>query len=242
MSKSLEGKTKLTKLKHTKMSDSVEMDDYSEHEVERIRAELLQEKQMKEMLEQSTAELMLTVAELEKRYDSVADDGNEWKTRFETQQELNQLLQKQILFLRERLEKTRENLKDTQGGGEMRSYDELSEASLRKLLKQLERDKSSLEGQLKDYEWRLDQESKAYHKANDERKACLTEIHQARSKLEQAKYMEKQPWNNHSLSPRDAMVNRGMNENVPDNHRILDPKKGPIRKTAAVKKLPKLKL
>ncbi|XP_071950389.1 coiled-coil domain-containing protein 169-like [Antedon mediterranea] len=216
------------------MSNSGE--DYNELDIERIRAELLQEKQMKEMLEQSTAELMLTVAELEKRYDSVSDDGNEWKTRFETQQELNQLLQKQILFLKERLEKTRENLKDTQGGGEMRSYDELSEASLRKLLKQLERDKASLEGQLKDYEWRLDQESKAYHKANDERKACLTEINQARLKLEQAK------WNNHSLSPRDTMLNRGLNENVPDNHRILDPKKGPIKKSAAVKKLPKLKL
>ena len=28
---------------------------------------------------------------------------------------------------------------------------------------------------------------------------------------------------------------------IPDNQRILDPKKGPIKKTAAVKKLPKLK-
>ena len=36
----------------------------------------------------------------------------------------------------------------------------LIQASLRKMLKQLEREKASMEGQLRDYEWRLDQESK----------------------------------------------------------------------------------
>ena len=52
--------------------------------------------------------------------------GNEWKTRFETQEELNQLLQKQIDLLKDKLDKAKESAK---GGYEedMKTYDELSE-------------------------------------------------------------------------------------------------------------------
>uniref|UniRef100_A0A8C3SWK6 Uncharacterized protein n=1 Tax=Chelydra serpentina TaxID=8475 RepID=A0A8C3SWK6_CHESE len=52
------------------------------------------------------------------------------------------------------------------------------QGSLNQLLKQLEEEKRSLQNQLKDYELRLEQEAKAYHKANDERRMYLAEISQ----------------------------------------------------------------
>uniref|UniRef100_A0A669QSK2 Uncharacterized protein n=1 Tax=Phasianus colchicus TaxID=9054 RepID=A0A669QSK2_PHACC len=51
------------------------------------------------------------------------------------------------------------------------------------VLEQLKEEKKSLQNQLKDYELRLEQEAKAYHKANDERRMYLSEILQVRKKL-----------------------------------------------------------
>uniref|UniRef100_A0A8C5JJS9 Uncharacterized protein n=1 Tax=Junco hyemalis TaxID=40217 RepID=A0A8C5JJS9_JUNHY len=50
------------------------------------------------------------------------------------------------------------------------------EGSLKEVLKQLEEEKKILQNQLKDYELRLEQEAKAYHKVNDERRLYLSEI------------------------------------------------------------------
>ncbi|PIK62241.1 putative coiled-coil domain-containing protein [Apostichopus japonicus] len=215
-----------------------------ERDLDRLQAELAQEKQMKEMLNQSIQDLQLTIAELEQRYNSVIDEGNEWKTRFENQEELNQLWQKQVIVLQERLEKCKESAKDNYEN-EMKTYDELSEASLRKLAKQLEREKASFTSQLKDYEWRLDQESKAFHKANEERKGYITELKQASQKLGHLKTGSKVQWDTYGKSPRgyappQSQASRSLDGNVPDNHRVLDPRKGPIKRTAAMKKLPKL--
>uniref|UniRef100_A0A8C3QKY8 Uncharacterized protein n=1 Tax=Cyanoderma ruficeps TaxID=181631 RepID=A0A8C3QKY8_9PASS len=55
--------------------------------------------------------------------------------------------------------------------------------SLKKVLKQLEEEKKSLQNQLKDYELRLEQEAKAYHKVNDERHMYLSEILQVRNSV-----------------------------------------------------------
>lgn len=38
--------------------------------------------------------------------------GNEWKTRFETQQEMNQQLERQIIMLQDKVEEAKRNLKD----------------------------------------------------------------------------------------------------------------------------------
>ncbi|KAK3099434.1 hypothetical protein FSP39_004308 [Pinctada imbricata] len=64
------------------------------------------------MLEQSAAELRATVEELEKRYDTIDNEGNEWKTRFETQQEMNEQLERQILMLQNKVQEAKTNLKD----------------------------------------------------------------------------------------------------------------------------------
>ncbi|XP_071495142.1 coiled-coil domain-containing protein 169-like [Diadema antillarum] len=212
-------------------------------EIERIRAEIEQEKQMSVMLDQSMLELTNTLMELERRYDGVMDEGNEWKTRFETQEELNALLEKQILVLKERLDKSKEDAKDG-FDAQLKSYDELSESSLRRLVRELEREKNSLNSQLRDYDWRLDQESKAFHKAHEARKNYLTELRNARVQEEEYRQTQRGLKGSNFSTPRDSKNStpgsREPGRNVPDNQRIIDPRRGPIRKTAAVKKLPKL--
>ncbi|XP_042313517.1 coiled-coil domain-containing protein 169 isoform X2 [Sceloporus undulatus] len=69
--------------------------------------ELEQEKEMKEMLELSVFEMKNTVAQLEKRLTSVEDEDNEWKTRYETQIELNRQLERQIGLLQGKMEQIR---------------------------------------------------------------------------------------------------------------------------------------
>nr|XP_022322007.1 coiled-coil domain-containing protein 169-like isoform X16 [Crassostrea virginica] len=183
------------------------MDDF---ELEKLRAEIQQEKQMKEMLEQSAAELRATVEELEKRYDTIDNevtdipsskngrssaassddlDWNEWKTRYETQTEINEQLERQILVLQNKVQEAKANLKDARdhvAAGktprDLGQFDDLSDANPH-MIRSLEKEKNVLMNQLRDMEWRLDQESKAYHKANDERKTYSLEINSTKGSI-----------------------------------------------------------
>uniref|UniRef100_A0A8B9BMW9 Coiled-coil domain containing 169 n=1 Tax=Anser brachyrhynchus TaxID=132585 RepID=A0A8B9BMW9_9AVES len=132
------------------------------------------------MLENSIFELRNTVKELEKRLSSVQDEGNEWKTRYEMQVELNRQLERQISILKDKMELIRGNPTDKLSI--VRIFDQMPVGSLKEVLKQLEEEKKSLQNQLKDYELRLEQEAKAYHKANDERRMYLSEILQVSKK------------------------------------------------------------
>nr|XP_022322009.1 coiled-coil domain-containing protein 169-like isoform X18 [Crassostrea virginica] len=177
------------------------MDDF---ELEKLRAEIQQEKQMKEMLEQSAAELRATVEELEKRYDTIDNevtdipsskngrssaassddlDWNEWKTRYETQTEINEQLERQILVLQNKVQEAKANLKDAgKTPRDLGQFDDLSDANPH-MIRSLEKEKNVLMNQLRDMEWRLDQESKAYHKANDERKTYSLEINSTKGSI-----------------------------------------------------------
>ncbi|NXG42198.1 CC169 protein, partial [Psilopogon haemacephalus] len=135
-------------------------------------------KHHRQMLEISIFELRNTVAELEKRLSNVEDEGNEWKTRYETQVELNRQLERQIHILQYKMELTGGNPADKLSV--VRTFDQMPLSALKEVLKQLKEKKKSLQNQLKDYELRLEQEAKAYHKANDERRMCLSEILQVR--------------------------------------------------------------
>ncbi|XP_064610040.1 coiled-coil domain-containing protein 169-like [Liolophura sinensis] len=164
------------------------MDDF---ELERLRAEIQQERQMKEMLDQSSAELKTTVGELDKRLDTIGDEGNEWKTRFETQEEMNQQLQRQILMLQTKVEEARKNLKDaSRTPRDIKNFDDLSDANPQ-MVKALEKERNQLLNQLRDLEWRLDQESKVYHKANDERKQYVLEINSTKHNLSELRVQSK---------------------------------------------------
>ncbi|NWX47221.1 CC169 protein, partial [Steatornis caripensis] len=188
----------------------------------------------RQMLEISIFELRNTVTELEKRLSSIEDEGNEWKTRYETQVELNKQLERQINILQEKMEVIRGNPADKLSV--VRTFDQMPVGSLKEVLKRLEEEKKNLQNQLKDYELRLEQEAKAYHKANDERCVYLSEILQTSATL---KIVERQK--------PDALTGKGGNQNlrgrysVPGNPNMVNPQKGSIKKTAGVKQLPKLK-
>uniref|UniRef100_A0A1I8GB43 CCDC92 domain-containing protein n=1 Tax=Macrostomum lignano TaxID=282301 RepID=A0A1I8GB43_9PLAT len=115
------------------------------------------------------------------------------------------------------------------------------------LLSALEAEKRALMNQLFDIELRIEQEAKAYHKANEERKAVQQNASSVSAQLNALRL---------SVQPADAanfsadLVNResayqgkrhGISlKNIPPDQRVIDPKRGPIKRTAAVKQLPPL--
>ncbi|KAG8452745.1 hypothetical protein GDO86_004510 [Hymenochirus boettgeri] len=143
------------------------------------------EREKKEMLKVSIFELKNTIAELERRLKSVGDEGNEWKTRYETQMELNKQLERQIYILQEKSENIRGNPTDRLSS--IRSYDQMPVGALTQFLKHLDEEKGLLENQLKDFELRIEQETKAYYKVNNERKMYVSEISQISVGQEAAK-------------------------------------------------------
>ncbi|CAN8195926.1 unnamed protein product [Coccothraustes coccothraustes] len=154
-------------------------------EPERLALELGRERRKQQMLENSVFELRNTVAELEKSLNSIENEGNEWKTRYETQVELNKQLERQINILQDKVELIRGNPADKLSL--VCTFDKMPLDSLKKILKQLEEEKKSLQNQLKDYELRLEQDAKAYHKVNDERCLYLSEILQVRNNMQSLK-------------------------------------------------------
>nr|XP_057942421.1 coiled-coil domain containing 169 isoform X2 [Doryrhamphus excisus] len=126
------------------------------------------------MLEESVRDLSCTMRELQDRLHGVDGEDNEWKTRYETQTELNLQLQRQISIIHERLEDLRGKPMDRLAS--IRSYDDMPLESLRQRLKLLTDEKSQLHSQLIDSRIRIEQEGKSFHKTNDERRAYLSEI------------------------------------------------------------------
>uniref|UniRef100_A0A3P9IEB9 Coiled-coil domain containing 169 n=1 Tax=Oryzias latipes TaxID=8090 RepID=A0A3P9IEB9_ORYLA len=140
----------------------------------RLLAELKEENDTVNLLEESVFDLQSTMCEMQKRLQSVDGEGNEWKTRYETQVELNGQLERQIALAREKLENMRGNPVDRLAS--VRSYDDMSVEMLRQRLKLLTEEKSELQHQLTACHLQIQQEGKAFHKTNDERKAYLSEI------------------------------------------------------------------
>nr|XP_009684773.1 PREDICTED: coiled-coil domain-containing protein 169 isoform X3 [Struthio camelus australis] len=170
------------------------------------------------MLEISIFELRNTITELEKRLSSVEDEGNEWKTRYETQVELNRQLERQIIKLQDKMQLVRGNPTGRNKLCSVRTFDRMPVGSLKQILKQLEEEKKSLQNQLKDYELRLEQEAKT--------SATL-------------KLFERQK-PDAMAEKRESQILRGRCS-VPGNQKTVDPKEGAIKKTVGVKQLPKLK-
>ncbi|XP_030648102.1 coiled-coil domain-containing protein 169 [Chanos chanos] len=156
--------------------------DLSKFDLSQLQAELEEEREVKEMLEESVSDLKGTIVDLEERLLSVDGEGNEWKTRYETQLELNAQLERQIRILHERLDGLRGDPTDRLAS--IRSYDDMPVDALRQRLKVLTSERSSLQSQLLDCRLRIEQEGKAYQKAYDERRAYLSEIAKVSSILD----------------------------------------------------------
>ncbi|KAF4108319.1 hypothetical protein G5714_011078 [Onychostoma macrolepis] len=159
--------------------------DLRNYELSQLQAEVEQEREVKEMLKDSVSDLRSTLADLEKRLHSVDGEENEWRTRYETQLELNEQLEKQISVIRERLETLHGDPADRLAS--IRSYDEMSEDALRQRLKLLSTEKCSLQSQLKDFQMRIVQEGKTYQKVYEERRAYLAEIAKLSSSLDMSR-------------------------------------------------------
>jgi len=205
-------------------------------DMDRLRAELQRERQMNEMMEQSLSDLRMTVDDLEKRMEGLDEESCEWKTRYETQIEMNEQLRTQIAVLTDKIEEAKRTLKDGKLPKTMRMFDNSAEITPH-FVKTLERSKQIFENQLRDLEWRLDQESKAYHKANEERKTYMMEVSSTKGAFDyvRSRQQRKDFGDNFSDSPRvSGSVNIGQDQ------RVLDQKRGPIRRTAATKSLPRL--
>ncbi|XP_022654749.1 coiled-coil domain-containing protein 169-like isoform X1 [Varroa destructor] len=194
--------------------------------------EIDREQRFKHILEQSIRDLEHSVSQLEARssYDT-SSDANEWKLRYMTQVELNRQLDQQKGWLREQVagEIDRPGLAGLQG----LELDTLSEAQLLRCLRQLEKERDNLCSDIKDHEWRLDQESKAFHKFDEARKTYHTEIHDAMANLDTLRSKVK-------MISNDYIMFSKRKGNILPNQRVLDPKRGPIKKIAAVRSLPKL--
>ncbi|KAM6179019.1 coiled-coil domain-containing protein 169-like [Rhynchocyon petersi] len=142
---------------------------------DRLKLELLEEMHMKDIVQLSMLEIKHEIMELEAKV-SVGNGGGEWKTRYETQLELNSQLEKQIASLKEKTERFRGNPADRLSS--IRIYERMPVESLSTLLKHLEKEKRSLENQVKDCALRLEEESEAYLKTKSERRAYLAEVSQ----------------------------------------------------------------
>ncbi|XP_053704048.1 coiled-coil domain containing 169 isoform X1 [Synchiropus splendidus] len=183
------------------------MNDFSKYDLPRLRAELEQELEVKDMLKESVSDLQSTMCELQERLHSVDGEGNEWKTRYETQTELNGQLERQISMVHERLEDLRGNPMDRLAS--IRSYDDMTIDSLRQRLKLLTEEKSDLQSQLTDCRVRIDQEGKAFHKTNDERRAYLSEIAKLSSTIEtQRRQYSTKPQRGVEGNPRVKLTSR----------------------------------
>ncbi|XP_052377704.1 coiled-coil domain containing 169 [Oncorhynchus keta] len=108
--------------------------------------------------------------------------GNEWKTRYDTQLELNGRLERQITLVHEKMEDLWRNPMDRLAS--IRSYYEVPVDALRQRLKVLTNEKAALQGQLLDCRLRIEQEGKAFYKANAVRRVYLSEIATSSSTLD----------------------------------------------------------
>ncbi|XP_042809656.1 coiled-coil domain-containing protein 169 isoform X3 [Panthera leo] len=142
---------------------------------DRLEKELLEEIRQKDIVQLSMLEIIHKIEELEAKLNT-DDKGGEWKVRYETQLELNDQLEKQIVSLEEKMKKICGNPSDRLSF--IRVYEKMPMESLNILLKQLEKEKRRLKNQVKDYALRLEQESKAYHKTNNECHTYLAEMSQ----------------------------------------------------------------
>ncbi|KAM9192697.1 coiled-coil domain-containing protein 169-like [Dugong dugon] len=206
-------------------------DNFEGVSTDRLKLELLEEIHMKDIVQLSMLEIKHKITELEAKL-CADNEGGEWKTRYETQLELNSQLEKQIVSLEEKMEKFRGNPSDRLSS--IRVYEQMPVESLNTLLKQLEKEKRSLENQVKDYALRLEQESKAYHKTNNERRAYLAEMSQVTGSHQVSKrqQMDQLP------RMKENLMKMGKSYSV--NQKTVSAKKGPVKKITRRSYLPKL--
>ncbi|XP_037368790.1 coiled-coil domain-containing protein 169-like [Talpa occidentalis] len=207
-------------------------ENYEGMSTDRLTLEFLEERHMRDLVKISIVELKQQIEELEGKFNDDNDSG-EWKHRYENQLEINKQLQEQITALREKMEKIQVNPSDRLSS--IRVYERMSVESLQTLLKQLDKEKRSLECQVKACALKLEKEAKAYKKIDDERRVYLHELYRLSSpyasppKRQQMDRMQRM---------KDNVMKTGKYN--PPNQKILNGKKEPAKKVTKANQLPKL--
>ncbi|XP_040121114.1 coiled-coil domain-containing protein 169 [Oryx dammah] len=195
-----------------------------------LKLELLEEIHMKDLVQFSILEIKQKIVKLEDKLNS-NHEGSEWKARYEAQLELNDQLEKQIASLREKVEQIRGSPSDRLSS--IRVYERMSVESLSTLLKQLEKEKKRLESQVRECAFRLERESKAYHKVKDERRMYLAKMSQLSGPHHSSK---RQPVNLHRMKEDPVKIGRSN----PAYQKMINAKRGPAKKITRSNHLPKL--
>ncbi|XP_035158366.3 coiled-coil domain-containing protein 169 isoform X2 [Callithrix jacchus] len=106
--------------------------------------------------------------------------------------------------------------------------------SLNTLLKQLEKEKRTLESQVKYYAFKLEQESKAYHRIDNKCRTYLAEVSQGSSlhQVSKRQQMDQLP------RMQENSVKTGRYN--PANQKIVSAKRGPVKKITRSNHLPEL--
>uniref|UniRef100_A0A667GN32 Coiled-coil domain containing 169 n=3 Tax=Felinae TaxID=338152 RepID=A0A667GN32_LYNCA len=199
--------------------------------VNNVSAETVQTVRYKDIVQLSMLEIIHKIEELEAKLNT-DDKGGEWKVRYETQLELNDQLEKQIVSLEEKMKKICGNPSDRLSF--IRVYEKMPVESLNILLKQLEKEKRRLKNQVKDYALRLEQESKAYHKTNNECHTYLAEMSQVSDSYQVSKRQQM------DQLPRMKENSVKMVRYNPVNQKTMNAKRGPGKKITRSNHLPKL--
>nr|XP_045370066.1 coiled-coil domain-containing protein 169 isoform X2 [Camelus bactrianus]XP_045370067.1 coiled-coil domain-containing protein 169 isoform X2 [Camelus bactrianus]XP_045370068.1 coiled-coil domain-containing protein 169 isoform X2 [Camelus bactrianus]XP_045370069.1 coiled-coil domain-containing protein 169 isoform X2 [Camelus bactrianus]XP_045370070.1 coiled-coil domain-containing protein 169 isoform X2 [Camelus bactrianus] len=118
----------------------------------------------------------------------------------------------------------------------IRVYEQMPVESLNTLLKQLEKEKRSLENQVKDCALRLEDESKAYHKINSERRKYIAEMSQGSGSYQVSK---RQQTDQLPKMKANLVKTRRCNSVT---QKTANAMRGPVKKTARSNHLPKLNL
>ncbi|XP_006182725.2 coiled-coil domain-containing protein 169 isoform X1 [Camelus ferus] len=198
--------------------------------IDLLKLELLEEIHLKDIVQLLVLEIRHKKAELEAKLNT-DDEGGEWN---ETQLELNDQLEKQIVSLKEKMEKFRGIPSDRLSS--IRVYEQMPVESLNTLLQQLEKEKRSLENQVKDCALRLEDESKAYHKINSERRTYIAEMSQGSGSYQVSK---RQQTDQLPKMKANLVKTRRCNSVT---QKTANAMRGPVKKTARSNHLPKLNL
>ncbi|XP_068203953.1 uncharacterized protein [Palaemon carinicauda] len=207
----------------------------------------------------SVGVLQQSVDELQKQLEAVKkgeDFGSEYKLRYETQLELNAKLEEQTAWYVDEIDKTKEKMKQAyqriqygvttlcQEYAYDQDLNDYSEFELLRLVKSLERERNNLYGDLRNKSWLLDNQSKEYYHLKELIKAYSGDLSIVNRSLEHL-WRQRSLSQDHSLGGGTPVSSPGGlkwsgQSGIRPSQRILDPRKGPIRKTVGVHSLPRL--
>ncbi|KAK3860744.1 hypothetical protein Pcinc_033213 [Petrolisthes cinctipes] len=218
-------------------------------EMARLQKELEQEMRYRDTIQWSVAVLEQSVDELKQQLEAVTEgqqeEGGEFKLRFEAQEQLNAKLEEQTEWYLEEVDKTKEKIKRGQEYTFDQDLDQYNEFELLKMVKCLERERNNLYSDLRGKSWVLDNQSKEYYHLKELIRAYTGDLTMINRSLEQLWRQRGIGQDTHYTGGSTPVTSPGGvrwsgQSGIRPSQRILDPRKGPIRKTAGVRSLPRL--